>query len=124
MRAGRTKIVIGLIASVAIGPMISEPKRTGRKSIGPLQKSMGVKTMSKDNTEAFRREMLESGQPYRDLANANQRWDSDQLREEFEVLGFLAPFVAVKRKKDGVKGSLEFTHSPRWYFNFMPDDKS
>jgi hypothetical protein len=29
--------------------------------------------------------------------------------------------VVVKRKSDGKKGSLEFTHSPRVYFNFVED---
>jgi hypothetical protein len=24
-------------------------------------------------------------------------------------------------KADGVKGSMEFTHNPRFYFNFVPD---
>ena len=74
-----------------------------------------------DDTESFRREMLQTGQPYVDLARADQRWDTDQLRAEFEVLGFLAPFVVVRRKSDNVKGSMEFTHNPRWYFNFVPD---
>jgi hypothetical protein len=37
-----------------------------------------------DNTESLRREMIESGQPYRDLARAEQRWDTEQLRQEFE----------------------------------------
>jgi len=74
-----------------------------------------------DDTEAMRRAMLETGQPQRDLAQADQRWDTEQLRAEFEVLGFMAPFVSVCRKADGVKGCLEFTHSPRVYFNFTPD---
>jgi hypothetical protein len=76
-----------------------------------------------DDTEELRRHMIESGQTYRDLNNATERWDTDQVRELFEVHGFLAPFVFVTRKKDGVKGMLEFTHSPRWYFNFVPEDK-
>lgn len=73
-----------------------------------------------DDTEAIRREMLESGQPYRDLVRSDpkDRWTTDELREEFEVIGFMAPFVAVRRKSDGAKGSMEFTHNPRWYFNF------
>jgi hypothetical protein len=74
-----------------------------------------------DETENIRRAMLTSGQPQRDLAEAKQRWDTDQLREEFEVHGFLAPFIVVTRKADGVKGSMEFTHNPRFYFNFVPD---
>ena len=79
--------------------------------------------MTKDPTEAIRREMLETGEPYRDLARAEERWDTDQVRELFEVHSFLAPFVLVTRKQDGVRGTLEFTHNPRWYFNFRPDDR-
>ena len=45
-------------------------------------------------------------------------WDSQQLREEFELIGFSAPWVVVKRKSDGVEGTLEFQHSPRCYFDF------
>ena len=74
-----------------------------------------------DETEATRRAMLESGQPARDLAEAKQRWNTEELSKEFEVIGFLAPFVVVKRKSDGAKGSMEFTHSPRFYFNFVAD---
>jgi hypothetical protein len=77
--------------------------------------------MTYDPTENFRQTMLATGQPERDLERASQRWTTDQLREDFEVLGFLAPFIAVKRKSDGAKGSMEFTHSPRVYFNFVRD---
>jgi hypothetical protein len=80
--------------------------------------------MTKDPTETLRRTMIASGQPARDLEQATERWDTDQVRELFEVHSFLAPFVFVTRKKDSVKGTLEFTHSPRWYFNFLPEDKS
>lgn len=48
-------------------------------------------------------------------------WDTDELREKFDVLGFLAPFVCVLRKSDGVRGSLKFQHSPRLYFGFKAD---
>lgn len=49
-------------------------------------------------------------------------WGTEELRGEFEVLGFLAPYVVVRRKSDRQKGSLEFQHDPRFYFNFMPDN--
>jgi hypothetical protein len=52
---------------------------------------------------------------------AEQTWDTQQLQEDFEVLGFLAPFVVVKRRSDGKKGTLEFKHSPRVYFGFRED---
>jgi hypothetical protein len=48
-------------------------------------------------------------------------WTTEELMEEFEVEGFQAPFVVVTRKSDGVRGSLQFTHSPRLYFNWMED---
>ena len=44
---------------------------------------------------------------------------TDEVREKFDVISFLAPFVMVERKSDGVKGTLEFTHMPRFYFNFV-----
>lgn len=49
-------------------------------------------------------------------------WDTVELNEEFVVIGFLAPFVVVRRKADGRKGSLEFQNTPRFYFNFVLDD--
>jgi len=74
-----------------------------------------------DETESIRRQMLADGVPAADLKRAEYRWDSDQLREAFDVIGFAAPFVIVRRKSDGKKGSLEFTHSPRFYFNWVED---
>ncbi len=49
-------------------------------------------------------------------------WDSIELNQVYTVEGFLAPFVGVIRKADGKKGTLEFQHAPRFYFNFVKDD--
>jgi len=38
--------------------------------------------------------------------------------KNFDVLGFMAPVVVVRRKSDGQKGSLFFQHHPRFYFGF------
>jgi hypothetical protein len=73
-----------------------------------------------DETEEIRRKMLATGQPARELETAEEKWTTDEVREQFEVLGFMAPFVAVIRRSDGVKGSLMFNHDPRVYFNFVP----
>jgi hypothetical protein len=54
-------------------------------------------------------------------AQYGQVWDTAQLAEDFEVLGFMAPYIVVRRKSDGRKGSLEFQHMPRFYFNFALD---
>lgn len=77
-----------------------------------------------DNTAAIRKEMVESGQPQADLAaNTEQTWTTAELTRDFEVIGFAAPFVVVRRKSDGKKGSLEFTHSPRSYFGWKEDSE-
>jgi hypothetical protein len=73
-----------------------------------------------DHTESLRREMIETNQPHVDLAHAESRMTTAEMSELYTVQGFMAPFVVVTRKSDGVKGSLEFTHSPRLYFNFTP----
>jgi hypothetical protein len=79
--------------------------------------------MTADAAAQIRRQMAETGQPAADLAaDAGQRWTTAGLQRDFEVLGFAAPFVVVRRRSDGAVGSLEFTHSPRVYFGFVPDD--
>lgn len=47
-----------------------------------------------------------------------QVWDTEEMKRDYSVLGFGAPFVIVTRKSDGVRGSLMFSRSPRFYFNF------
>ena len=76
-----------------------------------------------DPTEAMRRHMIETDQPLRDLAQADQRWDTQQLQRDFIVRSFLAPFVFVTRKSDGAKGTMKFVHRPRFYFNFVEDKR-
>lgn len=50
-----------------------------------------------------------------------QVWNTTELQKDFKVLSFLAPFVMVIRKSDNQKGTLEFNHDPRFYFNFVED---
>lgn len=45
-------------------------------------------------------------------------WDTKTLQEDFQVLGFSAPYVVVIRLSDGKRGSLKFDHMPRKYYNF------
>ena len=46
-------------------------------------------------------------------------WNTRELQEEFEVIGFLSPMVVVRRRSDGRKGSLKFQHDPRLYYGFV-----
>jgi hypothetical protein len=78
-----------------------------------------------DPTEAARRERLaeinaEPGNREALELEHGQVWDTQQLAQDFQVIGYLAPLVVVRRKADGVKGSLEFQHTPRFYFRFEP----
>jgi hypothetical protein len=79
-----------------------------------------------DPTESIRKEMLAeiNAQPgSREVLEAEhgQVWDTRQLSEDFEVLGFAAPLIVVRRKSDRVRGSLLFQHNPRLYFGFQPE---
>mgnify|MGYP007067075942 FL=1 len=42
--------------------------------------------------------------------------------ERYEFIAFCAPFVEVRRKTDNQIGTLEFQHSPRFYFKFVEAD--
>ena len=48
-----------------------------------------------------------------------QVWNTKELQQDFTVQGFASPCVVVIRKSDGVKGTLEFIHQPRFYFDFV-----
>jgi hypothetical protein len=79
-----------------------------------------------DPTENIRREMVQeinADTSSRDVLEQEhgKTWTTDELSKDFEVLGFMAPFVVVKRKSDGVKGSLMFRHSPRIYYGFQQE---
>jgi hypothetical protein len=80
--------------------------------------------MSHDETEPVRRalvrEINHSPKTREELEQEHGKvWDTQELGQDFEVRSFCAPFVVVTRKSDGVRGSLSFQHSPRFYFNFV-----
>lgn len=69
--------------------------------------------MKSDTALAAARQALE--------AEYGQVWDPNQLREDFDVQGFLPPYVVVIRKSDAVRGTLTFQHMPRFYWGFVED---
>jgi hypothetical protein len=78
-----------------------------------------------DPTEQARRQRLveinaEAGDRAALEARYGRVWDTRELAADFVIIGFMAPVIVVRRKADGVKGSLEFQHQPRFYFNFQP----
>jgi hypothetical protein len=48
----------------------------------------------------------------------DRKLTTEELREEFEVLNFSAPYVMVRHKATGQKGSMMFEHNPRIYYGF------
>lgn len=64
------------------------------------------------NADPGSREALESAH--------GQVWDTDELRRDFDVMGFMAPFLIASRKADSQVGSLMFQHNPRFFFSFEP----
>jgi len=81
-----------------------------------------------DPTEGIRRAMVaEINSDERKRAELEEEvgrtWTTDELTEEFEVLGFLAPFVRVVRRSDGKPGTMLFKHNPRFYFKFAEDPR-
>ena len=79
-----------------------------------------------DSTEQIRREEVEEinkdpGSRESLESSYGQVWDTTELSREFNVLGFMAPYVVVERKKDNVRGSMQFQHMPRFYFNFKEE---
>ncbi len=79
-----------------------------------------------DPTESIRRQQvaeINANPGSREALEAThgQVYDTQQLREQFEVLGFMAPLVVVRRRSDGAKGSLYFQHDPRFYYGFQAD---
>ena len=81
-----------------------------------------------DPTEGIRRELVETINSNSITKDALEKiygkgnvFTTEDVRERFEVLGFMAPYVVVEEKKTGIKGSLMFQHSPRFYFGFQED---
>jgi hypothetical protein len=82
--------------------------------------------MPADPTEPIRRQIVAvinavPGSREALEARHGQVWDTTELSRDFEVIGFGAPLVVVRRKSDGVKGSLFFQSRPRYYFSFQAD---
>jgi hypothetical protein len=72
-----------------------------------------------------RREQRELNENAAERATLEERhgqvWTLDELSADFTILGFAAPYVVAQRKSDGRKGSFQFQHAPRFYFNWQED---
>ena len=80
--------------------------------------------MPADPTESIRREATNKinsvkGDREHLESKYGDVWDTKELQKDFLVESFLAPLVFVRRRDDGIKGSMMFQHDPRFYFNFQ-----
>lgn len=77
-----------------------------------------------DHTEAIRRQMVDELKDNTKAeleAKHGKIWTTSEMQEEFDALGFMAPFIIVRKRDTGERGSLMFTHSPRYYFSWSPE---
>jgi len=82
--------------------------------------------MGNDPTEVLRKNLVEhinshpeTREKLEEVFGKEDVFDTKEVSEEFKIVGFMAPFVLVERKSDGVEGTLMFQHDPRFYFNFQ-----
>ena len=68
-----------------------------------------------DHTGRSRREALE--------AEHGKVWDNGQAHLEFEVLGYMLPLTIVRRRFDGVIGTLNSTMGRSYYFDWQPREE-
>lgn len=45
-------------------------------------------------------------------------WSTEEVTQEFDILGFMAPFCTAVRMETGKKGTLAFVHRPRIYYGW------
>lgn len=81
--------------------------------------------MIKDYTaEGIKEVARESSTPENMKAKLEEKYGvgnvftTNEATDLFEFVGFGAPFVSVVRKSDNARGTLEFSHNPRLYFDF------
>ena len=84
-----------------------------------------------DETEGFRRQKVAeiNSQVASDDPEAERKrleaihgkvYNTSEVASEFDILAFMAPYVVVTSRRTMQKGTLEFQHHPRFYFNFRP----
>ena len=72
------------------------------------------------NVEASEETKDQTRQRLEETYGKDNVWNTDEIWQDFSIEGFMAPFVVATRKADGVRGSLEFLHEPRYYYDFQP----
>jgi hypothetical protein len=93
-----------------INRQLEDPTEPARRE---LVREINAEVKSQDSDSE--RERLEA------LHGKGNVWNTTELNRDFEVRGFMAPFCIVRQRITDRIGSVEFQHSPRFYFNFRAD---
>ena len=81
-----------------------------------------TETIRRSQQAAINAEAAAATDPRAELGEKyGQLWDTKEMSAAYSVEGFMAPYVVVRRKSDGVRGTLMFSHSPRFYHSFQAD---
>lgn len=78
-----------------------------------------------DPTETARRALVQEVNQDTERAKLEEKYGevmtTSQMQELYSVEGFFSPFVVCRRKSDGKRGTLMFSHAPRYYFSWQED---
>ena len=78
-----------------------------------------------DPTENARRELVREVNQDAERAKLQEKYGevltTNEMQVRYTVEGFLSPFVVCRRKSDGKRGTLMFSHDPRYYFGWQED---
>lgn len=97
-----------------------DPTENARRALVDRIEAANTEARARDPNATDSRDFAPpSGVRERLEATYGRVWDTDEMQRDFTVEGFGAPFVVVRRKADGARGTLAFQHSPRFYFAFQ-----
>ena len=110
-----------------VSPVVQRRAESSCLAVMPVHRAFWLRSVTMiDPTEEARRALVveincQAAERAAVEARYGQVWNTSELTNDFEVLGFAAPFVVVRRKADNKVGSLMFQHHLRYYFSFKED---
>ena len=86
-----------------------------------------------DKTEPFRREAVERINSLVETSDEDKErkrledqygkvYNTQEVTSEFKLEAFMAPYVVCTSRRTKERGTMEFQHQPRLYFNFRPHE--
>ena len=82
-----------------------------------------IQKMVDSNSHNVRMQILEIMKNKTEIVfHQGKTYSTEELQEKYIVLGFGLGFVTVKNKATGEKGSLDFDHMPRIYYDYVKYD--